>query len=415
MLAGFNDLASQNPALAAEWDPEGNGKRRPTTMMPGSSYRAQWLCGTCGHRWRAAISERKKGSGCPACSGRALQPGSNDLATRRPELAAEWDAARNAPLSPAQVTNGSGMKVWWLCAARGHSWCGPINTRTAGSCGICSGTHVIAGLNDLASQRPDLLEEWDYNANGADTPDRVFVNGSARRHWKCAKHDHRWITTVAMRNEGSGCPYCSSHRVLAGFNDFASARPSLVKEWDQAANGDLKPTQVTARSNKRIWWKCAAGHQWQSTPSNRFIGTGCTRCIGAQTSLIEMSFFAAFQEQLGDLRNGARVLVKKRGQLRSMSLDILGTSHGQRFAIEYDGEYYHRGKTDHDLAKTAALLDAGYAVVRIREKPLPAVALSHPHLRQIDFGYPRTQKDSGIKAMLAPVVEEATEWLEKLN
>ncbi|KQM59287.1 hypothetical protein ASE64_07780 [Agreia sp. Leaf210] len=128
-----------------------------------------------------------------------------------------------------------------------------------------------------------------------------------------------------------------------------------------------------------------------------------------------MSFFAAFQEQLGDLRNGARVLVKKRGQLRSMSLDILGTSHGQRFAIEYDGEYYHRGKTDHDLAKTAALLDAGYAVVRIREKPLPAVALSHPHLRQIDFGYPRTQKDSGIKAMLAPVVEEATEWLEKLN
>ncbi|CAD6005408.1 protein of unknown function [Agreia sp. COWG] len=59
------------------------------------------------------------------------------------------------------------------------------------------------------------------------------------------KHGHRWITTVAIRNEGSGCPYCSSHRVLAGFNDFASIRPSLVKEWDQAANGDLKPTQVT--------------------------------------------------------------------------------------------------------------------------------------------------------------------------
>lgn len=127
-----------------------------------------------------------------------------------------------------------------------------------------------------------------------------------------------------------------------------------------------------------------------------------------------MSFFAAFQEKLGDLRNGARVLVKKRGKLRSVSIDILGTSHGQRFVIEYDGEYYHRGKLDHDVAKTVACLDAKFAVVRIREQPLPPVLLRHPRLLQIGFAYPRTRSGSALESLLEPVVEDVAKWLKQL-
>ena len=43
-----------------------------------------------------------------------------------------------------------------------------------------------------------------------------------------------------MRIDDS-CPYCSGHRVLAGFNDLASQHPELLAEWDWERNGDLRP------------------------------------------------------------------------------------------------------------------------------------------------------------------------------
>ena len=37
------------------------------------------------------------------------------LADRNPELAKEWHPIKNGDLTPAQVTPGSGKKVWWIC------------------------------------------------------------------------------------------------------------------------------------------------------------------------------------------------------------------------------------------------------------------------------------------------------------
>lgn len=43
----------------------------------------------------------------------------------------------------------------------------------------------------------------------------------------------------------------------------------LVAEWDFKRNGDLKPTDVIASSNKRVWWKCKEGHEWSGLIANR--------------------------------------------------------------------------------------------------------------------------------------------------
>jgi predicted nucleic acid-binding Zn-ribbon protein len=73
------------------------------------------------------------------------RPIEHSLATERPDLAAEWDAAKNGPLTPANVTVGSGRKVWWLCPLCDHSWAAVIGSRAGGGhgCPKCARTRRI--------------------------------------------------------------------------------------------------------------------------------------------------------------------------------------------------------------------------------------------------------------------------------
>ena len=65
-------------------------------------------------------------------------PGETDLATLRPDIAAQWDTERNSQ-PPSMFTQGSNARAWWICEA-GHSWDMPIKRRTAGQgCPVCAG------------------------------------------------------------------------------------------------------------------------------------------------------------------------------------------------------------------------------------------------------------------------------------
>ena len=80
------------------------------------------------------------------------------------------------------------------------------------------------------------------------------------------------------------CPYCKNRKLLRGFNDLATAYSELVAEWDFERNGDLKPTDVIANSNKRVWWKCEEGHEWSGLIANGArkgkADPGCPYCSG---------------------------------------------------------------------------------------------------------------------------------------
>lgn len=60
---------------------------------------------------------------------------------------------------------------------------------------------------------------------------------------------------------------------------LAEANTELVKEWHPTKNGKLTPNDVAPRSNKKIWWKCTKGHEWEAKISNRSaLGRGCPVC-----------------------------------------------------------------------------------------------------------------------------------------
>lgn len=200
----------------------------------------------------------------------------NCFANVHPELVAEW-SERNFPLTPEDITYGSKKLVWWKSDC-GHEWTASPKSRSAGEkCPICSGKRVIAGINDLATLEPILAAEWSEK-NGVLKPTMVAVHSHKKVVWRgfCG---HEWVASVKSRTYGSGCPYCSHNLTLEGFNDLASVFPEIASEWSEQ-NLPLLPNMVTAYANKKVWWKCEKGHEWQAFISTRSYGSKCPYCSG---------------------------------------------------------------------------------------------------------------------------------------
>ena len=144
---------------------------------------------------------------------------SNTLAAMRPELIAEW-SEKNHPLTPDKITFGSNKLVWWKGKC-GHEWQASVKSRSHGeNCPICSGARVVEGINDLLTLKPEIASEWSEK-NGELKPTMVSVASHKKVTWKC-KLGHEWEASVKSRTvNGTGCPYCSHNKVLAGFNDLA--------------------------------------------------------------------------------------------------------------------------------------------------------------------------------------------------
>ena len=280
ILKGYNDLATINPTLAKEWDYEKNGDLKPDMVTANTNKKVWWKCNK-GHEWEANISNRSKGKECPVCRNKQVLKGYNDLATINPTLAREWNLKKNYPLTPKDVTVGSKKKVWWKCN-KGHEWEASISNRTNGNdCPICVNKQVLKGYNDLATINPALTKDWNYERNGDLKPDMVTANANKKVWWKCNK-GHEWEANIDNRNNGRGCPICKNKQVLKGYNDLATINPTLAKEWNYERNGDLKPDMVTANTNKKVWWKCNKGHEWEANISNRSKGKECPVCRNKQ-------------------------------------------------------------------------------------------------------------------------------------
>ena len=424
-ITGKNDLATVNPALAAEWHPTKNGKLNPSVVAKSSGKMVWWVCEK-GHEWEATVINRNnKGSGCPYCSGRMAIPGVNDLSTTNPSLAAEWHPTRNGTLKPTDISEGSGQKVWWQCA-NGHEWPAVISSRSDGrGCPTCGNAQKkitftnnrISQIGSLLDNNPEVAAEWHPNKNGELLPSQVLPNSNQKVWWKCKK-GHEWKAVIQHRNKGIGCPHCANelqtsfpeqvlfyyfskitntkNRFLlaprteidvflpdlniaieydgirfhgsekaqakearknkqlsekgitlfrvketevkeiatdtdniiychysANFaylndvvrkllerinaltnsnyvidvdvdrdratiytqyidmeksNSLQSRDPELSAEWHPTKNHDLQPLHVTPYSNKVVWWTCKNGHEWEAAINHRSNGSGCPYC-----------------------------------------------------------------------------------------------------------------------------------------
>lgn len=212
-----------------------------------------------------------------------------------PEAAKEWHPTKNGDLKPEHMTPGSGRKVWWLCNF-GHEWKSAVYHRSYGGiCPYCRGMYPSKDYN-LQVVNPELAAQWHPTKNGELTPSQVTPGSEKKAWWQC-QHGHEWETAVYNRKT-YGCPQCSrkKSRGVRKKITLAKGYPDLAEEWHPVKNGKLTPADVTYGSNRKVWWLCEVGHEWEQSVKVRVHGQQCPYCSGIRAN--ELYNFQAAYPQL---------------------------------------------------------------------------------------------------------------------
>jgi DNA-directed RNA polymerase subunit RPC12/RpoP len=148
-------------------------------------------------------------------------------------------------------------------------------------------------------------------------------------------------------------------KLLRGVNDLVTLNPDFLKEWDYDKNIGLDPSDFMLHSNKKVWWKCSLGHSWQATIGHRSYGSKCPHCYKEHgTSFAEQAILFYLSKFFNTL-NRCKVYGKE--------IDIFLPE--QNIGFEYDGIYFHRGKTSElkEASKNLVLSENGITLYRIKE------------------------------------------------
>ena len=364
----FISLAEHSPELLAEWHSAKNADIAPQSISYGSAIKVWWICEK-GHEWEAAPNHRTQGRGCPECAKiqRTITKRKNivakrgSLAENNPDLAREWHPTKNGKLTPYDISVNSPERVWWQCIKdKRHEWDAPVNSRNSGvGCPVCSGHRLMVGVNDLATLRPEIAVQWHPTKNGELSPTDIIAGTDKSVWWQCEK-GHEWQARINNRINGNNCPICIGKKVLVGYNDLATVMPSIAKEWHPTKNKNLTPQDVVAGSNKKVWWQCERGHEWQTSVAHRSNGRRCPKCFGeAKTSFPEQAIFFYFL-QVTDAYN--RYIIDSKTEI-----DIYLPKY--KIGIEYDGAYFHEGAPaeQREKRKKEKLDELGITLIRVRE------------------------------------------------
>jgi hypothetical protein len=251
LLTGFNDLETIHPKLASQWNAKKNGINA-SEVMTGAKFLAWWKCDQ-GHEWQSPLRGRKEGN-CSTCLNRTFLAGFNDLETKSPELARQWNHKRNGKTKPSQILfNLRNGKYWWTCDEN-HEWEATLASRNMGNgCPVCSRQLVVTGINDMATTNPELAFSFDLKKNYPVTPDKVLA-GTGKSFWWLCDEGHSWKAASNSRFYGRGCPDCAEYgfkpnrRAIFYFieNEFLSARKVGI------TNVDRNNTRLTGFS-KQGW------------------------------------------------------------------------------------------------------------------------------------------------------------------
>jgi len=267
--------------LCRDFDKKRNAPLTVFSVQAGSDRKVWWQCAKK-HSWQAAVSSRYlHGNECTQCSGRG-----EDLASQRPDLAAEWHPTKNGKLRPSDVIRTSSQRVWWRCSRDStHVWATQVLTRGHANtgCPFCLGKRATPKTS-VAALFPSLVKEWHPTKNQDLKPTDLRPQSNCVAWWRCASDaSHEWQTKVSMRtSRSSGCPFCSGRRATPS-TSLATLKPQIAARWHPKKNGVMKPADVKPGSNKRVWWKCANGpdHEWQAEVRH---ASRCPFCAGRRVA-----------------------------------------------------------------------------------------------------------------------------------
>ncbi len=134
---------------------------------------------------------------------------------------------------------------------------------------------------------PELVAQIDREKHPDLEPAKIKAGSHKRLSWKC-ETGHEWASSVNVRSRhDTKCEYCRG-RIPTPEQNLAVLFPDIAKDWHPTKNGNVKPSDVTAKSNKKVWWKCpvADDHEWDTRVANRTANLSkCPCCTGQKVSV----------------------------------------------------------------------------------------------------------------------------------
>jgi hypothetical protein len=418
MRKSLYDFCKENGKefLLEEWDYEKNEELglTPKNIGPKSSKKVYWKCFQGHPSYEAAPGDKTiHNCGCPYCSNRRILPGFNDLETyckkkNKESLLDEWDYEKNEELglTPKNIGPNSKKKVYWKCP-QGHPSYQMIRDRVNGhSCPYCSNRRVLPGFNDLETfchnnnNLEYILDEWDYEKNEelGLTPQTISPKSNKKVYWKCPQgHPSYQMELKAKIEDGNGCPYCSNHRVLPGFNDLETFCHNnleyILDEWDYEKNEELglTPQTVTPGSHKEAYFKCPQGHSsYKTTIQIRaLMHSGCPCCKNSkgenkiQRLLEQLHINFIPQHSFGDRRGIGNKPLRDDFAILDDNNNVVGT-------IEYNGIQHYElvtfgaseevAKKNFKLVKQNDKIKSKY----LKEHGIPQLIIKYTEFDKID-------------------------------
>lgn len=252
---------------------------------------------------------------------------------------------------------------------------------------VCGCSGALGGrrgdLGDALSA--ELSEQFVRTARPSTvTADSISPNSRLEVVWRDPECGHEWIATVRERQRVPRwrCPACRT--IL---DSLAFHFPEIADEWSEDNPLSAWKVRPTGKTSFTPEWRCATDptHVWSATLSQRTsTRSRCPMCRTARRSWIELDYADAAARVFGNATSGGKIVHEAFTSQSHWYPDItVVLTDDQLLLIEYDGAYWHAGKSVVDAAKTRDLLAAGALVVRLREEPLPFLALTDPRLLQL--------------------------------
>ena len=320
VVPGINDLASKCPKAAAMWSRK--NKKTASEVVAKSKEHAIFVCSNCKQEFESAIysvvnSVNNGHTGCPVCAGLKVIPGINDLASQCPEAAAMWSDKNEK--SAFEVAAMSNKKAFFKCRNCEQEFetkiCHVADCVGNGNtgCPVCAGRKVVPGINDLASQCPEVAAMWsDKNKLSASE----VTSGSKEKVIfvcrDCGQEFEASIVNVvrSVSNDCTGCYNCKMKKI------GAISKPECFV---------VRPMMAFAGEN-------------------------------------------GIANPFADVRN---IL----GENSLLGLDFV--DHIQKFCAEYNGKRFHEYAAEKDRFKFEAAKKAGYTMIRIQEPGLEVLDLKY--------------------------------------
>lgn len=305
------------------------------------------------------------------------------------------------------VTTGSGRKLTFVCPDCKQKFeaaiCNVVRSVGNGTtgCPVCAGRKVVPGINDLASQYPEVATMW--SSKNKLPASEVATQSGKKAFFKCHNCGQEFEARIhhvvdAVDNGHTGCPICAGLKVVSSINDLASQCPEAAAMW--SSKNKLSASEVAVKSSKKAFFKCRdCGQEFEAAIQNvvRSVGNGFTGCYDckmrrknaiSKPECFVVRLMLAFAGENGianpfaDVRN---IL----GENSLLGLDFV--DHIQKLCGEYNGVAWH-GDDEHvvrDRFKFEAAHKAGYTMIRIQE---PGLEVLDP---KYDIVMPEGFRDSG--------------------